>query len=42
MFSGKKEKDFGNHLVKNIVIICDLYKIAKIKLNKHIHLHVFV
>lgn len=32
MFNGKKkEKDFGNHLVKNIVIICDLYKIAKIK-----------
>lgn len=31
MFSGKKEKDFGNHLVKNIVIICDFYKIAKIK-----------
>lgn len=27
----KKEIDFGNHLVKNIVIICDLYKIAKIK-----------
>lgn len=26
----KKEIDFGNHLVKNI-IICDLYKIAKIK-----------
>lgn len=32
MFNGKKKKkeiNFGNHLVKNIAVIYDLYKIEK-------------